>query len=112
MESILQKHPGHQRRLLRQRCDGDGRVSGPRQRRQGGQGEGVRFRWGERRGEVDRRKEDRGDRNAVSKSDGAKAAEYADEYLKGNRDFQQKIPVKVELVTTENVNKYGEYGKK
>jgi len=41
-----------------------------------------------------------------------KAAEFADEYLKGKRDFQQKIPVKVELVTPENVNKYGDYGKK
>jgi len=42
----------------------------------------------------------------------AKAAEFADEYLKGKRDFQQKIPVKVELVTPENVSKYGDYGKK
>lgn len=41
-----------------------------------------------------------------------KAAEFADEYLKGKRDFQQKIPVKVELVTPENVSKYGDYGKK
>jgi len=40
------------------------------------------------------------------------AAEFADEYLKGKRDFQQKIPVKVELVTPENVSKYGDYGKK
>ena len=29
------------------------------------------------------------------------AAEYADEYIKGKRDFQQKIPVKVDLVTPE-----------
>ena len=36
----------------------------------------------------------------------------ADEYIKGKRDFQQKIPVKVELVTPENVSKYGDYGKK
>jgi ABC-type sugar transport system substrate-binding protein len=42
----------------------------------------------------------------------AKAAEFADEYLKGKRDFQQKIPVKVELVTPENVSHYGDYGKK
>lgn len=42
----------------------------------------------------------------------AKAAEFADEYLKGKRDFQQKIPVKVELVTPENVSKYGDYGRK
>ncbi len=42
----------------------------------------------------------------------AKAAEFADEYLKGKRDFAQKVPVKVELVTAENVSKYGDYGKK
>jgi ribose transport system substrate-binding protein len=41
-----------------------------------------------------------------------KAAEFADEYIKGKRDFQQKIPVKVELVTKDNVAKYGDYGKK
>ena len=41
-----------------------------------------------------------------------KAAEFADEYIKGKRDFQQKIPVKVELVTAENVSKYGDYGRK
>jgi len=41
-----------------------------------------------------------------------KAAEFADEYLKGKRDFQQKIPVKVELVTPENVHKYGDYGRR
>ncbi len=41
-----------------------------------------------------------------------KAAEYADEYIKGKRDFQQKVPVKVDLVTAENVHKYGDYGKK
>lgn len=41
-----------------------------------------------------------------------KAAEFADEYLKGKRDFAQKIPVKVELVTPENVGNYGDYGKK
>lgn len=40
------------------------------------------------------------------------AAEYADEYLKGRRDFPQKIPVKVDLVTPENVSNYGDYGKK
>jgi ribose transport system substrate-binding protein len=41
------------------------------------------------------------------------AAEYADEYLaNGRRDFAQKIPVKVDLVTPENVAKYGDYGKK
>lgn len=42
----------------------------------------------------------------------AKAAEFADEYIKGKRDFQQKIPVKVELVTPANVQKYGDYGRK
>jgi ABC-type sugar transport system substrate-binding protein len=41
-----------------------------------------------------------------------KAAEFADEYIKGKRDFAQKIPVKVELVTPENVHKYGDYGRK
>jgi ribose transport system substrate-binding protein len=41
-----------------------------------------------------------------------KAAEFADEYLKGKRNFQQKIPVSVELVTQENVAKYGDYGRK
>jgi len=40
------------------------------------------------------------------------AAEFADQYIKGKRDFQQKIPVKVELVTKDNVSKYGDYGKK
>jgi ribose transport system substrate-binding protein len=41
-----------------------------------------------------------------------KAAEYADEYIKGKRDFPQKVPVPVELVTHDNVGKYGDYGKK
>ena len=41
-----------------------------------------------------------------------KAAEYADQYIKGQRDFPQKVPVAVELVTPENVGKYGDYGKK
>jgi len=40
------------------------------------------------------------------------AAEYADEYIKGKRDFPQKVPVPVELVTRANVGKYGDYGKK
>ena len=40
------------------------------------------------------------------------SAEYANEYIKGKRDFAQKIPVPVELVTKENVGKYGDYGKK
>ncbi len=40
------------------------------------------------------------------------AAEFADQYLKGKRDFPQKIPVKVDLVTQQNVHRYGDYGKK
>ena len=41
-----------------------------------------------------------------------KAAEFADEYIKGKRDFPQKVPVAVELVTHDNVSQYGDYGKK
>ena len=41
------------------------------------------------------------------------SAEYADEYIKnGKRNFAQKVPVPVELVTKDNVSKYGDYGKK
>lgn len=40
------------------------------------------------------------------------AAEYADEYIKGKRDFPQKVPVAVELVTAKNINNYIAYGKK
>ncbi len=40
------------------------------------------------------------------------AAEYADEYIKGRRDFPQKVPVAVELVTAENIGDYIAYGKK
>ena len=40
------------------------------------------------------------------------AAEYADKYIKGERKFEQKVPVKVDLVTPDNVHKYGDYGKK
>ncbi len=40
------------------------------------------------------------------------SAEFADEYIKGKRDFAQKIAVPVEVVTKENVSKYGDYGKK
>lgn len=40
------------------------------------------------------------------------SAEFADEYIKGKRDFAQKIAVPVEVVTKENVGKYGDYGKK
>jgi ribose transport system substrate-binding protein len=39
------------------------------------------------------------------------AAEQADEYLKGRRDFKQKLPVAVELVTQENISKYIAYGR-
>lgn len=34
------------------------------------------------------------------------AANYADEYIKGKRDFPQKMPVAVEMVTQENVENY------
>ncbi len=40
------------------------------------------------------------------------AAEFADAYIKGKRDFEQKIPVPVELVTVDNVDKYFDYEKK
>jgi len=40
------------------------------------------------------------------------AAEQADTYIKGKRDFEQKIPVAVELVNQENIEKYAAYGKK
>ena len=40
------------------------------------------------------------------------AANFADEYFKGKRDFPKKVPVGVELVTGANVNEYLAYGKK
>jgi ribose transport system substrate-binding protein len=40
------------------------------------------------------------------------AAENADRYLQGARDFPQRMPVAVELVTRENVAKFGNYGRK
>ncbi len=40
------------------------------------------------------------------------AAEYANEWFKGKRDFPQKVPVAVELVTIDNVADYGDYGAK
>jgi ABC-type sugar transport system substrate-binding protein len=40
------------------------------------------------------------------------AANYADEYFKGKRDFAKKMPVAVELVTQNNVGDYIAYGKK
>jgi ribose transport system substrate-binding protein len=40
------------------------------------------------------------------------AAQFADEYVKGKRDFPKKIPVAVELVNATNINDYIAYGKK
>lgn len=40
------------------------------------------------------------------------AAEYADAYIRGQREFARKMPVAVELVTQENVDEYMGYGKK
>lgn len=40
------------------------------------------------------------------------AAVYADEYFKGKKEFPQKMPVAVELVSRENVSEYTGYGKK
>lgn len=40
------------------------------------------------------------------------AAEYADRFLKGERNFPQRVPVAVELVTRDNVSKFGDYGRK
>jgi len=40
-----------------------------------------------------------------------KAAEFADKYIKGDRDFEKKIPIAVELVTAENIDKFGHYEK-
>ena len=41
------------------------------------------------------------------------AAEYAHEYLANDkRDFEQKIPVNVDLVTQENIDEFMAYGKK
>jgi len=40
------------------------------------------------------------------------AAEFAHEYMQGRRDFPQKVPVPVELVTQENVHKFVPYGRK
>jgi ABC-type sugar transport system substrate-binding protein len=40
------------------------------------------------------------------------AAQFADEWVKGKRDFPKKIPVAVELVTTKNIGDYIAYGKK
>ena len=40
------------------------------------------------------------------------AAEDADEYFRGKRDFRKKFPVPVEVVDAGNVDKYIAYGKK
>lgn len=40
------------------------------------------------------------------------AANYADEYFKGKRDFPRKIQVGVEMVTAKNIANYTAYGKK
>ena len=40
------------------------------------------------------------------------AAENADRYFKGERNFPQRLPVAVELVTRDNVAKFGDYGRK
>ena len=39
------------------------------------------------------------------------AAESADRYINGERDFPQKMPVAVELVTQDNVSNFGDYGR-
>ncbi len=38
------------------------------------------------------------------------AAELADQYIKGKRDFIAKTPLAVEVVTQENINKFAAYG--
>ena len=40
------------------------------------------------------------------------AATYADSYFKGKTDFPRKLPIPVEVVTSENIDKYIAYGKK
>jgi len=40
------------------------------------------------------------------------AVENADKYLKGDRNIPQKQPVAVDLVSQDNVQKFGDYGKK
>ena len=40
------------------------------------------------------------------------AAEGADAYIQGERDFLQKTPVDVELVTLDNVGQFGDFGRK
>lgn len=38
------------------------------------------------------------------------AAEMADEFLKGKRDFSKKTPLQVKVVTQENIDGFGTYG--
>ncbi|WP_273273766.1 D-ribose ABC transporter substrate-binding protein [Maribacter polysiphoniae] len=38
------------------------------------------------------------------------AAELADQYIKGKRDFMAKTPLAVDVVTQENINEFGAYG--
>jgi ABC-type sugar transport system substrate-binding protein len=40
------------------------------------------------------------------------AAENADKFFKGQKEFPQRVPVAVELVTKANVSKFGDYGRK
>lgn len=40
------------------------------------------------------------------------AATFADEYFKEKKDFPKKLPIAVEVVTKENIDKYIAYGKK
>jgi ribose transport system substrate-binding protein len=40
------------------------------------------------------------------------AAENADKFIKGQKEFPQRVPVAVELVTRANVGKFGDYGRK
>jgi len=40
------------------------------------------------------------------------AAENADRYIKGERNFPQRTPVAVELVNRDTVAKFGDYGRK
>lgn len=40
------------------------------------------------------------------------AAEWADQYLRGERQFPEIVPVTVELVTKDNIDKYAPYGRK
>jgi ABC-type sugar transport system substrate-binding protein len=39
-------------------------------------------------------------------------AEYADRYLKGERNLPAKVPVAVDLVTKDNIGQFGDYGRR